>query len=65
MPSKFGIPDRTYQTITEVCLGLGVVSAVAFDTGGHNGWLAIGGVAAIIAIATYFARHWKTPRRQR
>ena len=50
---------RTYSVITNLCLILGVASAFGFDQTGHSGWFAIGGCAAVGAIATYLVQHWR------
>ena len=52
-------PRRTYSAMTNIFLVLGVVSAFGFDKTDHMAWLLLGGCAASVAIATYFAQHWK------
>ena len=49
----------TYSTIVNLCLFLGVVSALGYDRVDHIAWLVIGGCAAVGAITTYFVQHWQ------
>ena len=53
-----------YHVTTSTCLVLGVVSAFGFDHYNHPGWLVLGGVSAIVAIAAYFGRHWQRASEQ-
>ena len=52
-------PRRTYVVTTNTCVILGVASAFGFDRTEHMAWLALGGCAAIGAIAIYFIQHWQ------
>ena len=48
-----------YSVVTNACLALGVASAFGFDRTNHVAWLVLGGCSAIVAISTYFLRHWQ------
>lgn len=52
-------PQRTYSVATNTCVILSVASAFGFDQTGHIAWLALGGSAALVAVAMYFIQHWQ------
>ena len=54
--------QRTYSTVTSLCLILSVASAFGYDRASHPAWLVLGGSAASLAIATYFVQHWRRTR---
>ena len=50
----------TYTRITTACLFLGAVSVFGADHTDNSLSLVIGGCAALVAIVTYFAQHWRS-----
>ena len=49
---------RSYNSIANACVFLGVASAFGFDRNGHPGWLVLGVAVAVVAVVIYFRRHW-------